>query len=329
VHEGSVRRILAHFSCAAVVAAASLAVGACAGESGTGPGDAYAYDIVYEQREGLTGDPDLYVLSLETDETSRVLAPGVSGMQPATSPSGSQIAFVRTDAEFESQSEIFTVTRSAGGDFGTLTNVSNNSAADMMPAWSADGQRLAFVTSRTGSIDDIFVMDAGGSNVRRVTVADDAAGVVTTEWWPAWSPVAPQRIAYSSTIDGTADIWTTTVDATTVQRARLTSTADNDYHPSWSHDGARIAFHRIDQNTGDADIMILSVDTGLLERIAMPGQQLWPAWSPEGDLIAFSSNHEGEDFEIYTMTIDGSDVLRRTDNGVNDLRPAWLLRPVE
>jgi Tol biopolymer transport system component len=61
----------------------------------------------------------------------------------------------------------------------------------------------------------------------------------------------------------------------------------------------------------------------------MEGQQLWPAWSPDGDLIAFSSNHEGADFEIYTMDPDGGNVVRRTNNGVNDLRPAWLIRPVQ
>jgi len=55
----------------------------------------------------------------------------------------------------------------------------------------------------------------------------------------------------------------------------------------------------------------------------------WPSWSPDGDLIACASNHEGDDFEIYTMDGDGGGVVRRTDNGFNDLRPAWLLRPVQ
>jgi Tol biopolymer transport system component len=85
----------------------------------------------------------------------------------------------------------------------------------------------------------------------------------------------------------------------------------------------------VDQNTGDADILILTLATGVIERIEMEGQQLWPAWSPQGDLIAFSSNHEGADFEIYTMNADGGNVVRRTTNGVNDLRPAWLIRPVQ
>jgi TolB protein len=247
-------------------------------------------------------------------------------MHPAASPGGSQIAFVRTDDEFEG--EIFVVTRDATGLFGGLTNLSNNAQDDVMPAWSPDGLRLAFVTDRSG-FQDIFVVNANGSNVRRITAADPEL-VVTTEWWPAWSPstlAGGQRIAYSSTIDGTPDIWTTTVDATVVARERITGTPDADTHPTWSEDGTRIAFERRDVDTGEADIVVLTLSTRTIQTISLPGQQLTPAWSPDGSLIAFASNHEGDaDLEIYTMRPDGSEITRRTTNGAFDLRPTWLLR---
>ncbi len=304
--------------------AAALALAACKGESATGLDDAYPYDLVFERREGTSGPPDIYLLSLLNGAESRILAPTVAGVQPSTSL-GSQLAFVRMDEQF--MDEIFVVARGADNQFGGLTNVTNNTAArDFMPALSPNGQRIAFVTDRDG-FDDIFVINIDGTNLRRITPADPSPAV-TTEWWPAWSP-SNSLIAYSSTIEGTADIWTSTVDATPVTRTLLTSGPDIDIHPTWSPDGTRIAFQRIDANTGDADIMILDLDTGVLQRIEMPGQQLWPAWSPEGDLIAFASNHEDSDFEIYTMDVDGGNVARRTENGVNDLRPAWLIRPLD
>lgn len=305
----------------ALVGATVLALAACKGES-TGPVAVYPYDIVLERRTGTSGAPDLYLLSLATGDATRVLSGTVGGMHPSASPGGSMIAFARTDAEFDL--EIFTIGRDATGTFTGLTNVSNHAEADVMPSWAPSGQRLAFVTDRAG-FQDIFVVNANGTNLRRITDVDPAPAV-TTEWWPAWS-FDGLRIAYSSTIDGTADIWTTTVDATPVIRQRLTGTIDSDVHPTWSPDDERIAFQRIDANTGEANIVILTLDSQALQVIDMPGQQLWPAWSPEGDLIAFSSNHEGPDFEIYTMSVDGSNVVRRTDNGANDLRPTWLRRP--
>jgi TolB protein len=208
--------------------------------------------------------------------------------------------------------------------FGGLTNVSNNAEPDQMPAWSPNGQRIAFVSDRAG-YQDIFVASANGTNVRQITPADPSPAV-SSEWWPAWSPDGG-TIAYSSTYEGSFDIWTRSVDVTSAAPMLLTSGPDADYHPTWSPDGTRIAFHRIDANTGDANIVILTLSTGTLQVIQMAGQQLWPAWSPQGDLIAFSSNHEAPGvFQLYTMNADGTNVVRRSTDALNDLRPAWIKR---
>jgi TolB protein len=317
VHAASTTRILR----GALAGLAALSLAACEGET-TEPITPYPYDIVFERRDGPSGPPDLYRLDLETGDAIRVFTSGsVGGMHPSARPGGSQIAFVRTDAEFNS--EIFIVNRDGTG----LVNVTNNAAVDVMPAWSPNGQRIAFVSDREGSFQDIFVVNVNGTNLRRLTPADPFPAV-TTEWWPAWSPDG-LLIAYSSTLEGTADIWTIVVDATLTERTLLTSGPDIDLHPTWSRQGDRIAFQRVDHDTGEADIIILTISTGALQRISMPGQQLWPSWSPEGDVIAFSSNHETEDFEIYTMRPDGTEVVRRTDSALNDLRPTWLIRPVQ
>ena len=49
----------------------------------------------------------------------------------------------------------------------------------------------------------------------------------------------------------------------------------------------------------------------------------WPAWSPDGQQIAFSSNRDG-DHEIYVMGSDGSNPRRLTDNSALDEFPAWV-----
>ena len=305
---------------AAAAGVAAFALAACKGESPTEPVEPYPYDIVVERREGLTGPPDLYVLDLATGEERRLFtSASVRGMHPYGSPDGERVAFVRTDNEFSG--EIFV----ANSDGTGLTNLSSHASIDVMPAWSRAGGRIAFVTDRAG-FQDIFVVNSDGTGLGRLTPADPN-GVVTTEWWPAWSPDG-QAIAYSSTIDGTPDIWTITVGAPVVVRTRLTGTDDADHHPTWSHDGARIAFERRDVNTGESDIVVLTHTTGVIATIRLAGQQLAPAWSPDGELIAFASNHEdvAGDLEIYTMRPDGTELRRRTDNGTFDLRPTWLLR---
>jgi TolB protein len=319
VSEGLPNRVLR-----AVAAGVAIALtAACKGEPSTGPANGFPYDIVLERRDRPNGTPDLYVLNLATGEATRLLtAPGIGGMHPSGSPDGERVAFVRMDNQFTS--EIFIVNRDGTG----LTNVSNHAQVDVMPAWSPAGGRIAFVTDRAG-FQDVFVINTDGTGLRRITLVDPAPAV-TTEWWPTWSPSnfpGGQVIAYSSTIDGTPDIWTTTVDATPTTHSRLTGTLDADTHPTWSPDGTRLAFERHDVNTGDVDIVILTVSTFAIQTLRLPGQQLTPAWSPDGSLIAFASNHEGDaDLEIYTMNADGGDVRRRTTNGTFDLRPTWLLK---
>jgi Tol biopolymer transport system component len=53
--------------------------------------------------------------------------------------------------------------------------------ADYLPAWSPDGKRIAFVCKRGGH-SDIYVMDADGGNLRRLT--DDRADELGVDWRP-------------------------------------------------------------------------------------------------------------------------------------------------
>ncbi len=299
----------------------ALTVTACQGEDTTGPDDDFPYDIVFERRTGQAGMPDLIVLDIGAAEERRVFqGSGVGGGQPSAARDGSRIAFVRSDAEFNN--EIYLVNPDGSG----LTNISNFADDDMMPAISPAGSRVAFVTDRSG-FQDIFVVNTDGTGLRRITPADPSPAV-TTEWWPAWSPTTSQVLAYSSTIDGTADIWTITVDAPTVTMQRITGTLDTDLHPTWSPEGTHIAFERRHFADGETDILILNLGTRALQRIQLPGSQVTPSWSPDGSLIAFASNHDepGADLDIYTMNRDGTDIVRRTDNGLTDISPTWLLR---
>jgi DNA-binding winged helix-turn-helix (wHTH) protein len=63
----------------------------------------------------------------------------------------------------------------------TLVRLTNNTASDLFPSWSPDGTKIAFSSNRDG-MNEIYVMDADGSNVKRLTnnLANDES--------PRWSP---------------------------------------------------------------------------------------------------------------------------------------------
>lgn len=54
-----------------------------------------------------------------------------------------------------------------------------------------------------------------------------------------------------------------------------------------------------------------------------PAIDRFPSWSPDGSTIAFTSDRDGN-FEIYSMSVDGSNPVRVTDDPEDDQEPAWL-----
>ena len=102
------------------------------------------------------------------------------------------------------------------------------------PAWSPDGQKLAFVSRRDGN-SEIYVMNADGSaqeNLTRQPASDSH---------PSWSRDGRQ-ILFVSRRDGNAEIYVMNVDGSGLRN--LTRTPSDDLDPAWSPDGRAIAFVR-------------------------------------------------------------------------------------
>ena len=71
--------------------------------------------------------------------------------------------------------------------------LTNNAAADRTPAWSPNGQRIAFTSDRDGKgLIEIYIMDADGNNPRKLT---DSIGINTN---PSWSPGGSKIVFQSS-----------------------------------------------------------------------------------------------------------------------------------
>jgi len=112
------------------------------------------------------------------------------------------------------------------------TRLTNSPGDDATPVFSPDGQRIAFMSERDGTLD-IYVMSADGSDVSRLTdhVAIDA--------FPTWSPNG-EHIAFMSLRDGDCEVYVMNADGSA--ETNLTNQSSFDGHPAWSPDGQWIAF---------------------------------------------------------------------------------------
>jgi Tol biopolymer transport system component len=96
-------------------------------------------------------------------------------------------------------------------------------AADTGPVWSPDGAKIAFTSDRTG-VWQIYVMDADGANVERVTNS------LGPDQDPSWSPDG-RSLAFVSERDGNREIYKIGIDGT--GETRLTNNSGMDYNPAW------------------------------------------------------------------------------------------------
>ena len=197
--------------------------------------------------------------------------------------------------------------RANGEDRRRLTS---HPAEDLEPAWSPDGDRIAFRSKRGGAWE-IHVMSADGSNVVRVT--DTPGGAYS----PTWS--ADGRYIAFARVDGIG-----VVEIGGAQVA-LTANAPTDREPAWSPDGSRIAFVR------DGAIHVMRPDGSDLRRISQGEYPAHgsPAWAPDGQSIAFTrySCTNWCTSDIHVMNADGSGEGGLTSGNVftdgDHLDPAW------
>ena len=196
------------------------------------------------------------------------------------------------------------------------SRVSDYIAQGERPAWSPDGQRLAFDSDRDGD-NEIYTMNADGSGVVKIT--DNG----TLDSRPAWSPNG-QQIAFISSRDDRNEVYVMNADGSGVDRLFIRGVVPEfrDNVPDWSPDGRRIAF--VSDRDGNEEIYVMNADGSGIVRLTNNNYlDFDPVWSPDGEKIAFYSEQDGNR-EIYVMNVDGSDVTRLT-NRPNHIEwdPEW------
>ncbi len=247
-----------------------------------------------------------------------LLALHIAG-DPQLSPDGSLIAFTvhQCNAETNITSSATWLVESKAGKTQAprqLTSAEPGKHHDVAPRWSPDGQFLAFLSDRSGSMQ-LYLLPLQGGEARQVS--DLSQGITEYSWRPdstallahsAWKPADDQNVPDTSTtslvytrldeqFDGLGykhgrhqQLWLISLDDGTT--TRLTSEPVDLVQSCWSPDGDEIAFcanRRPDPDLSTSmALWVLTLATGQMRRLTPEeGAAQMPAWSPDGQTIAY------------------------------------------
>ncbi|MGB6075346.1 MAG: hypothetical protein WBG29_06900 [Candidatus Acidiferrales bacterium] len=268
-----------------------------------------------------SGHKEIWVMDYDGANQQQLTHLGTISLTPRWSPDDSHIAFTC----FEPFRRVVSAQICM---YSMLTNHVQSfprfPGTNSSPAWSPDGNQLAFMASVQGD-PEVYVTDAFGRHMHRLTYA---VGVSTS---PTWNPKTGNQIIFVSDRDGLPDLFEMNSDGSNTTKIPLsaaTGVAAADLpatgyvvDPAWSPNGELLAFSWR-RPAGNYDIYVMDLASHqLVELTRDSGENERPSWAPDDRHIVFESTRSGSR-QIWSMLADGSEARQLTTVGSNE-SPNW------
>ncbi len=201
-------------------------------------------------------------------------------------------------------------------DGSNQTPITQYKSISINPDVSLDGALLAFTTFARGS-PSIFIHSLETN--RRLTFYNQVASLNAT---PSFSPDGKQ-IAFSSSVSGRPQIYVANIDGSNLRR--ITNSLAVDVEPKFNpRTGAQLAFVR--GGAGPPQIYLMDADGTNVQRVVSGGgDAVNPAWSPDGQRIAFAwtRGFEPGNYNIFILEVATQTLTQLTFGAGRNEHPSW------
>jgi Tol biopolymer transport system component len=229
---------------------------------------------------------------------------------------------------------VFTSDRSGNWDLyivqpdgSGLAQLTDHPSLDADPHFSPDGAQIVFRSRRDGS-SDIFVMGADGSNP--VNLINDPEDSFDDEFAPRWNPDGKTFSIYTDRFphrgnceEALHQIALLRLQDGVYEADLFDTVAGEQYSSAWSPDGRYLVFDSSCRVPG-IQFYLFDSQTGDTRKLTSsePDTHSHPAWSHDGQFLAFSANFNSNQ-DIYILNLITNKQVRMTDHPAKDKMPSW------
>jgi TolB protein len=287
-----------------------------AGTVGRLPGERHELTF-YSRRDG---NFDVYLADTDRALVVNFTRHPDEDMRPAWSPDGQEMVFYSTQGTEFQTTGLYTMDADGRG----RQLLADTGFSQTYPSWSSDSRTITYSSNRGGEVG-IFNIDV--TDGLRQQVNTYRASLL------AHSPDG-RRVVFMSSCDNNCDIYMMDADGSNVRQ--ITRNGVFDVFPAWSPDSRSLAF--MSNRSNYFEIYVVDVEcAALAEDCEGAARQLtdnrdfdgFPVWSPDGRLILYSSDRDGN-FELFRVETDCGEASaceeaaqRLTDQPSRDISPAW------
>jgi len=253
------------------------------------------------------GNYEIYLMKPDGSEQGNLTNHRGFDWAPSLSPDGTRITFT---SDRDGGYQIFVMEEN--GDDPTNLTQTGPDGYNAKSDWSPDGNSIVFHSFREGRQAQIYIMDADGSNQRRIS---DGIGA---DSHPSWSP-GGATILFQSERNGLVDVFIMDVGGNGLQN--LTLDGFDDYWASWSPDG-RICYTSV--RGGDWEIFMMDPNGANKRNLTNnpAARESRSSFSPDGSKVAYTHGREGS-YEIYVMERGGNNRQNISNSPGDDIMPDW------